>query len=355
LKPEKKISFYWICQLIGWSAAATYWAFLAWVQSPQGFNILLAFVHFVLDIIIGIGVTHAYHVFAHRLGWVKLRIQNMPIRLIPTVILMGLLYMLLVIWKLYAIRLYFSYSFNESLKQFFVGNYLIISATGIRLMAIWLLAFHLYHYAIMEISTAKDNARLQMVAHEAQLQQLSTQLNPHFFFNSLNSVKALVSTNPSKARRAIDLLSDLLRNSLYGNNKALIPLDDEMSLVNDYLELEKIRYEDRLQILVTVDGYANDCKIPHLCIQTLVENAIKHGIAQQKNGGKISVMVTAEQGYITICVENPGRLNGLNTTTGLGLKNLRERLELQYQGEASFTIIELPGERVLSTIKIRVS
>lgn len=234
-------------------------------------------------------------------------------------------------------------------------NYLIISATGIRLMAIWLLAFHLYHYAIMEISTAKDNARLQMVAHEAQLQQLSAQLNPHFFFNSLNSVKALVSTNPSKARRAIDLLSDLLRNSLYGNNKALIPLGDEMSLVNDYLELEKIRYDDRLQILVKIDEYANDCKIPHLCIQTLVENAIKHGIAQQKNGGKISIAVTAEQGYITICVENPGRLNGLNTTTGLGLKNLRERLELQYQGEASFTIIELPGERVLSTIKIRVS
>jgi LytS/YehU family sensor histidine kinase len=331
-----------------------YWAFLAWVQSPQNFNVLLALVHFVLDVIIGIGVTHAYYAFAHRLGWVKLRIQSMPGRLIPAVILMGLVYMLLVILKLYGIRFYFSYSFDESLKQFFIMNYLIISATGIRLMAIWLLAFHLYHYAVLEIGTAKDNSRLQVVAHEAQLQQLSAQLNPHFFFNSLNSVKALVTTNPSKARRAIDLLSDLLRNSLYGNNTGLIPLANEMSLVNDYLELEKIRYDDRLQVVINVSEYANDFKIPALCIQTLVENAIKHGIAQQKNGGQISISAMIEKGDLIINVENPGSLIDHTNAAGLGLKNLRERLELQYAGKSRLTIVELGGERVLATIKIPV-
>ncbi|MDN3584459.1 sensor histidine kinase [Mucilaginibacter flavus] len=352
MKPKNNISYYWKCQLIGWSGAATYWAFLAWVQGPQHFNILLAAIHFLLDIAIGIGVTHAYHAFAYRFGWINLRIQNMPARLIPAVIIMGLLYMMLVILKLYAVRLYFGYSFDETLTWFFIENYPIISATGIRLMAIWLLAFHLYHYAVMEIGTAKDNARLQAIAHEAQLQQLSTQLNPHFFFNSLNSVKALVSINPLKARRAIDLLSDLLRNSLYGNNTGLVPLADEISLVNYYLELEKIRYEDRLQISITLDEHLNDLKIPALSIQTLVENAIKHGIAQQKDGGCVSITVAADHEYFVIRVENPGRLIYANATNGLGLKNLKERLNLQYQGKAKFTMIELPGEKVLSTIKI---
>ncbi|QEC79575.1 sensor histidine kinase [Mucilaginibacter ginsenosidivorax] len=282
---QKSISLYWLCQLIGWSAAGLFWGFSAWMQMHAGghsgqYSYTLALFHFILDIGIGILITHAYYRFAHRFNFTHLKVQKMAVRLIPAVLLMGVCYMLLVAGKLYAARYYFTFAYSESFWTFFRENYLVLLATGIRLMAIWVLAFHLYHYALMEIGTATDNARLQVVARDAQLQQLSAQLNPHFFFNSLNSVKALTNTNPAKARRAIDLLSDLLRATLYGGNVSLMSLHDEVNLVTDYLELEKIRFEERLQFTVDMEEGVEHYLIPPLSIQTLVENAIKHGITQ---------------------------------------------------------------------------
>lgn len=150
-------------------------------------------------------------------------------------------------------------------------------------MSIWVLAYHLYHYSRLEIETVKENARLLMMIKEAQLNNLSAQLNPHFFFNSLNNIKFLVLENPSSARRAIDLLSELLRNSLNSNVGRLISLNDEIDLVRDYLELEKIRFEERLQIQIEINAAASQYSILPLSIQTLVENAIKHGIERRKN------------------------------------------------------------------------
>ncbi|WP_184550131.1 sensor histidine kinase [Mucilaginibacter sp. FT3.2] len=358
MKQQKTISLYWRCQLLGWSLAGLFWAFSAWLQVwqspyPNGYNYWLALLHFVFDIGIGIAVTHTYHFFAHKWGWVYLKLAKMPVRLITAVIIMGAVYMLLVIGKLYQLR----YFFNNGLSfgEFFSENYLVVLASGTRLMAIWVLAFHLYHYAVMEINTAKAYARLQIVARDAQLQQLSSQLNPHFFFNSLNSIKALIGTQPEKARRAIDLLSDLLRTSLYGNNTGLISLADEMNLVNDYLELEKIRFEERLQFGIAIDtDLANSLILP-LSIQTLAENALKHGIAQQKNGGLVNITIQRQDEEIHITVENPGKIAAVENTGGVGLKNLEERLQLQYAGKASFTLGELPGNTVLATIIIPAS
>lgn len=360
MKQEKKISLYWQCQIFGWSLAGLFWAFSAWMQVqdspfPGGFSYRLALLHFVFDIAIGIAVTHTYYLFAHKLNWIRLKLKSMPVRLIPAVLVMGLVYMLLVMIKLYVLRYYFSYNFSSTFGGFLRQNYLIVSATGIRLMAIWVLAFHLYHYAVMEIDTAKEYSRLQVVAREAQLQQLAAQLNPHFFFNSLNSVKALISINPVKARRAIDLLSDLLRNSLYGRNTGLISLHDEMSLVNDYLELEKIRFEDRLQFTITIGEVPDTCLILPLSIQTLVENAIKHGIAQQKDGGQIIIAIKKQEDCINISVGSPGRINNATGTNGLGLKNLEERLLLQYPNKGSLSLTELPGDKVLATIITPIS
>ena len=314
------------------------------------YSYTLALFHFVFDIGIGILITHAYYSLAHRFKFTHLKVQSMPLRLIPVMLLMGLCYMLLVAVKLYAARYYFTFAYSESFWTFFGQNYLVLLATGIRLMAIWVLAFHLYHYAMMEISTATDNARLQLVARDAQMQQLSAQLNPHFFFNSLNSVKALTSTNPAKARRAIDLLSDLLRATLYGGNARLIPFHDEVNLVNDYLELEKIRFEERLQFTIDIEEGIEYCLIPPLSIQTLVENAIKHGIAQQKNGGEIEITIKKTDGKIHITVLNPGKFAPFVNQQGLGLKNLQDRLLLQYQNQARFVIEQVYGDKVLSTI-----
>ena len=192
-------------------------------------------------------------------------------------------------------------------------------------MSIWVLAYHLYHYSRLELQTVKENARLSIIVKEAQLNNLNAQLNPHFFFNSLNNIKFLVLENPHLARRAIDLLSELLRNSLNCNVEKLIFLSDEINLVRDYLELEKMRFEERLQIKIE----ANEEELTHLIlpfsIQSLVENAVKHGIEKRKNGGFIEVKVKAENDSIKITVQNSGKLSKEMKDSGIGLKNLKER------------------------------
>jgi len=258
----------------------------------------------------------------------------------------------LIVIKNYCARLLFDLHFEPSLIVAFKRNFLTLLATGIRLMAIWILAFHLYHYAMMQIRIAKENARLQLAAKEAQLNNLSAQLNPHFFFNSLNSIKALVASDPEGARRAIDLLSELLRNSLYQRDNILVPLNEEMALVNDYLELEKIRFEERLCYQIDVDKEQGKRPVLPLSIQTLVENAIKHGIAKSINGGLVKIEVKESESGLMITVQNPGTLKNDGHANGLGIKNLQSRLTLQYGDTASLALTQLPGEIVSAVLLI---
>jgi len=350
MKIKKRISLYWQCQLTGWSIASFYWGYAAFIATAH-FNFTQGFTDFILDVVCGILLTHCYRNFALWAKWNKLNLKALVPRIAPAIIILSLLYVVLIIPKLYVVRHLFYQNFTISLLQFFRSNYLTVFITGTRLMSIWVLAYHLYHYAQREIDTAKENARLSVVAKEAQLNSLSSQLNPHFFFNSLSNIKFLVTENPQSARRAIDLLSDLLRNSLYGKDDKLILAEEEMSLVKDYLELEKLRFEERLQFNIITGGELTEIFIPPFSIQSLVENAIKHGIEKRKDGGLIEVKAEKKNGLIKISVENPGKLNNGNQP-GLGLKNLEERLKLQYNGKAAFKIEELAGDKILATIQI---
>ncbi|BAV06408.1 autolysin sensor kinase [Filimonas lacunae] len=214
---------------------------------------------------------------------------------------------------------------------------------GIRLMCIWLLAYHLYYYGKREVTLARENARLALVAKDAQLNNLHAQLNPHFLFNSLNTIKALVIDDPSSARRAVDLMSDMLRLSLYYQELILHPLKDELSLVGDYLEMEKLRLEERLQFSIEFPPELAEAHILRYSVQVLVENAIKHGISRQRSGGLLRIVIMQEDGVISTCVQNPGKLDTAASLHGLGLKNLKERLQLHYQDKAVFTISEAKG------------
>tara|TARA_R110002167_G_scaffold152197_9_gene346123 strand:+ start:874 stop:1665 length:792 start_codon:yes stop_codon:yes gene_type:complete len=226
--------------------------------------------------------------------------------------------------------------------------------TGLRLMSIWILAYHLYHYYQKEIATAQQNAELSIIAKQAQLDNLSEQLNPHFLFNSLNSIKSLVIENPKTARRAIDLLSDILRSSLYEKDASFISIKNELGLVKDYVELEKVRFEDRLDLAITMDQNLEEYMIPPLSIQLLVENAIKHGIDNRINGGSIVISIFKKGQQLEIAVHNPGNLVEHGAETGIGIKNLTKRLLLQYNGEASFTLENKIKDQVTATLIIPI-
>ncbi|MBC9911876.1 sensor histidine kinase [Chitinophaga varians] len=345
MKKQALLSPYWQCQLSGWTTAALYWEVDAFVRSPT-FSYAFATLNFVADIGVNLLLTHAYRLFALRQGWHLLRPRPLMLRIIPAIVILAVCFTLAV-----TLRFYWWGYHGQTFFQYLHNNSQVPFMTGIRTMAVWVLAWHLYHYAQQQNAAARENARLQLLAKEVQLDNLTAQLNPHFFFNSLNNIKSLVLENPVLARRAIDLLSDLLRNALYKRSDQLVTLREEMQLVSDYLELEKLRFEDRLQIDIRVDPALTGISVPPLGMQTLVENAIKHGIAHSITGGRITINVVSDGGHIRLSVQNPGILQP-SASGGLGIRNLQERLQLQFQGRASFQITALPEEQVLSVISI---
>lgn len=342
------ISLYWKCQLIFWSIAALQWAYFGYIGT--GFSWKLAIIHFFLDLIIYIIPSHLYRTLSKRLGWHNLSLPKLLIRIIPAIIVLGFIFMVLTITKNYFVRSWFQPNFTQTLKEAFDKQYLITFITGARLMSIWLLAYYAYQYAQREINAVREASRLELMTKDAAFNNLSTQLNPHFFFNSLNSIKALVIEDPKAARRAIDILSDLLRISLYSGQNNLISLKQELALVQDYLELEKIRFEEKLQVVIHADENLLDKQVLRLSIQTLIENAIKHGISQLPQRGSINIDVSHNEDQLVITVENSGKLNEVQQR-GIGLSNLEERLQIQYDSKASFHLIQENPNTVIAIIK----
>ncbi|WP_178988728.1 sensor histidine kinase [Winogradskyella schleiferi] len=347
IKKISKTRLYWLCQLMGWCLVSTYWAYTVYTRDNYG--ILYTFLNYVLDVAIGIFLTHVYRIYALKANWSQLPIKKLLIRVIPSILLLALLYVLINNLKWYT---YWTFIAGED-KNFFeaIMYWDPILLTGLRLMSIWILAYHLYHYYQKEVVTARENAQLSLIAKQAQLDNLSAQLNPHFLFNSLNSIKSLVIENPNVARRAIDLLSDLLRSSLYEKDKDLINIENELALVYDYIELEKLRYEERLQLKTNIDESLINYKIPTLSIQLLIENAIKHGIDLKVDGGVINLKIKKKDSHIHITVENPGVLNE-NKSGGLGLENLKKRLEIQYKGQANLSLTATESNQVCAELII---
>jgi LytS/YehU family sensor histidine kinase len=172
----------------------------------------------------------------------------------------------------------------------------------------------------------------------------------------LNSIRALVDENPAKSKEAINQLSSILRNSLMTEKRGLTSFDDELKLVKDYLGLESIRFEERLQTAFEIDPESRDFLVPPLMIQTLVENGIKHGISKLTEGGIIQIKTKVEGDHLRIYIRNSGKfeLNGSagKNSPGLGLENTRQRLKLIYGEEATFRILTEKDNFVLTEIVV---
>jgi len=348
-KAKISISLYWKCQLLGWGTVSLFWLYIALARDQ--FAVVHALINYGLDVVISIGLTHIYRSYALSLKWNELNLKRLIGKIIPSIVILSVLFMLFMNLKTSG------YVFLVDKRNIFLENLLVwnpVLITGLRHMSIWVLAYHLYHFYIKEVNTARANAQLSIIAKQAQLDNLSAQLNPHFLFNSLNSIKSLIIENPRIARRAVDLLSDLLRSSLYEKDEALITINEELSLVNDYVELEKLRFEERLNIVIEVDDVLENLKIPPLSIQLLVENAIKHGIDKRLEGGLVHISIQEVNNFLEIIVKNPGKLN-IENERGLGLNNLKERLLLQYEGDAQLKIEEFSVELVVATLLIPIN
>lgn len=344
---ETHPSLYWKCQFIGWGLVSIYWAYIVYVRDNYGW--FYTALNYIADVLTGVGLTHVYKMTMLKKAPDYTNLKQLILKMVISVVILAVLYMFLANIKWYAYWLYIHNQKYNLLRTLVAWNPVFI--TGLRLLSIWLLGYHLYHYHINQISIIKSNARLSTIVKQAQLDHLSAQLNPHFLFNSLNSIKSLIIENPKTARRAIDLLSDLLRSSIYNKKDGLTTVENEIMLIKDYIELEKLRFEERLEAKFSIDPYSKDKPIPALSIQLLVENAIKHGISHLIDGGRVSITVKRLDEYLSIIVENPGSLN-LTSSKGLGLSNLQNRLELQYKHQAKFHISEFKPGKVTASITL---
>ncbi|MDQ4121598.1 MAG: histidine kinase [Acidobacteriota bacterium] len=235
------------------------------------------------------------------------------------------------------------FSFSTDFQRLFIGEF------HINLLIYWIVVgiSHLRLLNRRYLERERERARLALSTSQletklaqAQLDALKMQLHPHFLFNTLNSISVLMRDDVKAANRMLVRLSELLRVALKSEGTQEISLKDELEFLRGYLEIEQIRFQDRLQVDFEVETETLDARVPNLILQPLVENAIKHGIAPLATTGKITIEAKRENGFVRLSVSDNGA--GLSKTAngenGIGLKNTRERLKKLYGEKQQFEI-----------------
>lgn len=198
-----------------------------------------------------------------------------------------------------------------------------------------------------------ENLRWEALRTETELNRLKSQLNPHFMFNAMNVIRALVDENPVRSKDAITQLSGLLRNTLHFGRQKFISLGQELEVVRDYLSLESARMEERLRIEWAIDPASEPFEVPPLMLQTLVENCIKHGISKLPEGGTVLIKTSLGDAGLNIQLENSGHYDStLKPESGFGLRNSIERLQLLYGDAARLHIRNSGNHSVLTEVFI---
>jgi len=202
-------------------------------------------------------------------------------------------------------------------------------------------------------SAEMEALRLALIAQTSQFRALRSQLKPHFLFNCLNSLRELVDEDRNRAKQVIDLLSALLRYTLRADRVETVSLKEELQAVEDYLALEKVRFEERLRTRFDIDPQSLEARLPPMLLQTLAENGVKHGIAQLPAGGELAIITRVQEKNLVVEVTNTGQL--LTATEGssaVGLDNARERLRLMYGDRASLKLVAADDWNVLAQVLI---
>ncbi len=189
-----------------------------------------------------------------------------------------------------------------------------------------------------------NRARLAQANAQAQLASLESRVQPHFLFNTLNSIAALTHNDPAAAERMTTQLAALLRSSLDASDAPLVTIGDELALVRHYLDIERVRFGERLRFTIALDGAPADARLPRMAIQTIVENSVKYAVSPRRDGATVAVYVGAANGRMRVEVRDNGP--GFDTTElppGHGLALLRDRLQLLFDGRASLSVDGTPG------------
>lgn len=335
-----KSQIYWALQVVSWTAFIMY-DFIFYTLEYE-FDIKY-FLLSIANIFLAITLTHIYRLIVRRWNWSSLPIHRLVFRVGLSVLVLGLI---MTFANLPLDREILAQNITENPWLFW--NYF---SNWCKTLLTWILSYTVYHYVEQNRMTELEKIMLKTSMREAEAKVLRSQLNPHFTFNALNSIRALVSENPIKAQHSITQLSNILRNSLLADRRKTVDLREELKTVEDYLELEKVRYEERLEYTIQADPRTMYWQVPPMMLQTLVENGIKHGVSKMTRGGKISLETTLEGDKAHILIRNSGEL-GETDSGGVGLLNTAERLSILYGREASFKIYQEDESTVCAEIMV---
>jgi two-component system, LytTR family, sensor kinase len=339
-----KTRLYWALQLGGWALFALFQISFHIAVTPASLTVS-KLVFFLSEGVLFLLASHFFRNLIIRWGWLELGFVRLIPRALVTIFALG--------FSVYLLRIVVSYPLDMFTEEVFSpANIVGLTLVNSLFFFLWSLLYFIYHYFERYNLALKHQAAIK----EIELNNLKSQLNPHFIFNALNSIRALVDENPAKSKLAITQLSGILRNSLLSEKKGLTDFEDELKTVKDYLSLESIRFEERLRVSYDIHPGSRQFMVPSLMLQTLIENGVKHGISKLKEGGSIHLCTTVEDGKLKIQIRNSGkyyRVNGSRTRRkGLGLENTEQRLRLIYGDDAGFRIFNEADNTVLTELII---
>jgi sensor histidine kinase YesM len=303
----------------------------------------------------GIGLTHLLRYVIRRRGWLALKPGALLGRVGAATLLASVIAYLFTLGLSEAMHgspvtpiaaaFYARLDFEGQLRNQYILNLIVYVAW----MAIYLaVAMQRHRY-----QAQLHQAQLGEALRAAELRLLQSQLNPHFLFNALNGLRSLIADDPGRDRVAVTQLARTMRYSLASGDENLVSLERELEMVEDYLALESLRLEDRLRIERHIETGARAARLPAMLLQTLVENSIKHGIAQLKAGGVLRIAARLSAGELVITVDNPRPQTPAGTESeGVGLRNASQRLRLIFGERASLDLdLSKPGE---ATAEVRL-
>ncbi|HOJ18353.1 MAG: histidine kinase [Ignavibacteriales bacterium] len=337
---------YWICQFLGWGGFILINVlFTVFIKGEKSQNFIILPVYFIL----GIVLTHIYRNYIKKHRWHSLSIK----KLVTNVVISNLLISLIIVAIFYGIIIIFSLSEHE-----FNWIYIVISIFNVFIIIIgWSLVYFSIHFFENYRNAEIERLVWEAAVKDFELKTLKSQLNPHFMFNALNSIRSLIEENPERAKTTITQLSNIFRYSLRIDKVETVPLEEELKTVIDYLDLEKVRFEERLNYEIDIDPMTRGIEIPPMMIQTLVENSIKHGISKIPDGGKIRINSRRNKECLVLEIENSGEidLEALNNATGYGISNTKQRLNILFGGRSNFRILNTTSKnKVENFVKVEI-
>ncbi|WP_124979419.1 sensor histidine kinase [Nonlabens xiamenensis] len=341
---------YWLLQVLGWGIPFGLNAVAKiWIDNRLSHYYIL--VENASIIILGIVTSHSLRFLCK--NWIGWPGEWSWIKLIKTVLSLLVLGFVLTFLIEYVCGWAYGYFEPEQLNRN-LSQYVIAYINTVIYLVLWLALYVAITYFLRSQEMKWERLRLENMAKESQLNTLKGQVNPHFMFNSLNNIRALMLEDVDKARDMLTQLSEMLRFSLTRNNQNLVPLKEELGIVRNYIALAKIHLEDRLAYDENIEEGLQTVDVPPMLLQMLVENAVKHGVSELTAGGSIVLNIAIVGDQVSIRLTNDGQLRQDTQGTQVGVNNIKERLRLIYDGKASFHLEE-QEKKVVASVLIPIS